>query len=182
MSDKILYENYVKETGLILTLEEWLLIERSGPRLKKMESYFDALKRFGIVGLASYISGDKTIKDSAEGGILSIPLGLILYAGFNKMTNECKDNCDTIICIANCNITSCGHIIKQIVAAINSVKAKPGYNLKSIKKLNKQLENWVKKYNKYNKRIINLKKTKKDKIRKLKIRAKRAKDRFYAGR
>lgn len=180
MTNKILYENYLKESGEIISLEEWILTE-SKSKMKRMESYWDAMKRFGIVGLASYISGDKSTVDSASGGLLSVPLGLIFYAGYKKNTEACQDKCKTIMCNYNCYIKSCGLVIKEIFDSINIVKSKPGDQRKVLKKLDKQLIKWVERYNRYKRKIKQLKKRIRQDKKTLKQKASAARARYYGG-
>ena len=180
MTNKILYENYLKESGEIISLEEWLLTE-SKVKMKKMESYWDALKRFGIVGLASYIIGDVSTVDSATGGVLSIPLSLIFYAGYKRNTERCQDKCTTVICNYKCYLKSCGLVIKEIYNSINIVKSRPGDQRKVIKKLDKQLVKWVQRYNKYKRKIKNFKKQIKQDKKVLKKKSIAARARYYGG-
>ena len=180
MTNKILYENYLKESGEIISLEEWILTE-SKPKMKKMTSYWDALKRYGIVGLASYITGDVSTIDSATSGILSIPLGLIFYAGYRRHNEVCQDNCTTIMCSYNCYLKSCGSVIKEIYNSIVIIKSKPGDQRKVIKKLDKHLVKWVQRYNKYKRKIKALNKSMRQDKKTLKRKAVAARARYYGG-
>jgi hypothetical protein len=160
MTKKLLYETYLKETGDIITLEEWILSES---KIKKMTGYWDALKRYGFIGLASYLSGDKDIKDNASRGLLSVPLSLILYAGYKKTSDPCINKCDTPLCKQKCYLGSCGLVIKEIHGAIQDVKSKTRTleTRKALKKLDKQLIKWVQKFNKHKikmKKIIEIEK------------------------
>jgi hypothetical protein len=155
---KILHEDYLQETNDIISLEEWILTEK---KVKKMGSYWDAMKRYGIVGLASYISGDRTIKDNATGGVLSVPLSVILYAGYRKHADACTDKCkDNILCKQRCYLKSCSIVIKEIYNSIQDVKSKVEKPKRVLKKLDKQLIKWVKRYNKHK---VKIKKFSKDK-------------------
>ena len=178
MTTKILYENYLKESGEIISLEEWILSES---KLKKMNSYWDALKRYGIVGLASYITGDTTTVASATGGVLSVPLGLIFYAGYKRSTDACQENCKTVICNYNCYLKSCAIIIKEIYNSINIIKTRSGDQRKVLKKLDKHLIKWVSRYNKYKRKIKNFNKRIKRNEKTLKKKALAAKVRYYGG-
>lgn len=152
MTNKILYENYIQETNELISLEEWVLTEA---KLKKMSSYWDAMKRYGIVGLASYLSGDKDIKDSASRGLLSVPLSLILYSGYKKTSNNCVSKCKTQLCKQKCYLSSAGLVIKEIHSAMQDVKSKTRTleTKKMLNKLDKQLVKWVKRFNKHKAKI-----------------------------
>lgn len=154
MTNKILYETYLKETKDLISLEEHVLTEK---KLKKMGSYWDAMKRYGIVGLASYMSGDRTINDSATGGVLSVPLSVILYAGYRKISDACSDKCETDLCKQNCYLRSCSLVIKEIYDSMQDVKSKTRDSKKMLKKLDKELVKWVKRYNKHKKSIQKIK-------------------------
>lgn len=181
MTSKILYENYLLESEEIISLEEWMLSESAGAKLKKMGAYWDALKRFGIVGLAAYITGDKSTVNSATGGVLSIPLSLIFYAGYKKSVDSCAKECDTNVCKYKCYLKGCGIVIKEIYDSINIVKSKPGDQRKVLKKLDKHLVKWVTRYNKYKRRIkLGTKQMKHDE-KMLKKKAVAAKLRYYGG-
>jgi hypothetical protein len=180
MTNKILYENHLKKSGEIISLEEWMLSEsKSKLKLKKMTSYWDALKRYGIIGLASYITGDKSTVDLASGGLLSIPLGLIFYAGYKKSNEACIHNCTTVLCDNKCYLKSCVIIIKEIYTSINIVKAKAGDQRKVLKKLDKHLIKWVQRYNKYKIKIKKIKKQMSDDKKELLQKAKAARARYY---
>lgn len=182
MTTKILYENYLEESGEIISLEEWMLSEgKSKSKLLKMNSYWDALKRFGIIGLAHYISGDQSTVDSASGGILSIPLGLIFYAGYRKNVDVCKQNCTTYMCEYKCYLKSCILVIKEIYDSINIIKTRSGDQRKALKKLDKHLIKWVKRYNKYKSKINSYKSQERKDKKILKHKAVAARARYYGG-
>jgi len=150
-TNKILYEIYIRESGDIITPPEWMLSEDQfiGKR-KKFESYWRSLKQYGIFGLASHIMGDKP--GSVNTGILSIPISFILYAGFKKYLNDCKDNCKEKLCVDKCHLQACIPIIKDLdreIKTVRSSKLEPKIKKKVLIKLNKQLEKWVKRYNRY---------------------------------
>lgn len=181
MTKTLLYETYLKESGEIITLEEWLLYE-SKSKLKKMESYWNALKRYGIIGLTSYITGgEESVIDSVSGGSLPIPLSLILYAGYRKNVNVCIKQCNTDLCDYKCYIGSCGEVIKQIYKSKNIIRSKSGNHSKAIKKLDKEMMKWVKRYNKYKTKINQIEKQKAVDNEQLKKKEISARARYYGG-
>ena len=147
-----LYETYLKESGDLISLEEWIISES---KVKKMASYWDAMKRYGIIGLASYLSGDRDIKDSASGGLLSVPISMILSAGYKKTSDVCASKCETQLCKQKCYLKSCGLVIKEVHDAMQDVKSKSRTidTRKILKKLDKQLVKWVKRYNHHKTKI-----------------------------
>jgi hypothetical protein len=160
MTKKLLYEAYLKETGDLISIEEWILSES---KVKKMASYWDAMKRYGIVGLASYLSGDKDLKDSASGGLLSVPLSMILSAGYKKTSHACAAKCENQLCKQKCYLKSCGLIIKEVHDSMKDVKSKTRNidTRKILAKLDKQLVKWVKRYNHHKVEIKKLVQSKK---------------------
>jgi hypothetical protein len=153
MTKKLLYETYLEKTGDRISFEEWILSES---KVKKLGSYWDAMKRYGIVGLASYISGNKSITDSATGGVLSVPLSMVLSAGYKKTSSICASRCKNQLCKQKCYLNSCGIVIKEIHDAMKDVKSKTKDSKKILKKLDKQLVKWVKRYNQHRSKIKEL--------------------------
>ncbi|RLD67286.1 MAG: hypothetical protein DRI84_02945 [Bacteroidetes bacterium] len=180
MTNKILYENYLKESGEIISIDEWLLTE-SKSKMKKMKGYWNALRRYGIVGLAAYAVGNVSTVNSATGGILSIPLGLIFYAGYKTNSEVCQDKCTTFMCSYKCHLKSCGLVIKEIYKAIGVVKTRPGDQRKVLKKLDKHLVKWVQRYTKYKRKIKYFKKQIKQDKKTLKQKSIAARARYYGG-
>ena len=150
MTNIILYETYLKETGDLISIEEWVISES---KLKRMGSYWDVMKRYGIIGLASYMSGAKSIEDNATGGLLSVPLSVILYAGYRKTSETCLKRCENTLCKQTCYLRSCSLVIKEIYDSMKEVKSKTKESKKMLAKLDKELIKWVKKYN-HHKKII----------------------------
>ncbi len=186
MSDKILYENYLKDSGEIITETEWMLSEkRYEGKMKKFESYWKGLKRYGIFGLAAYVVGTAVV-GTATGGLLSVPLGLILYAGYKSYSDSCKTKCSgNILCFNKCYLAACIPVIQQIDKEISTVKSSKSIDdetkKKTLKKLNKELTKWVKRYTKYKKKIIEIQEREAREERETAINASKERARYYGG-
>jgi len=186
MTNKILYETHLEETGEILNEAEWLLMEkRYSGKMRKFESYWDAIKRYGIIGLVSYITGAGAV--TVTGGLLSVPIGLIFYAGYRKYTDKCTEPCNGTqgkICFYICYLNACKPIIKEVYKEIQVVKkseVKQEVKVRVLQKLNKELIKWVERYNKYEKKIKKFKLDKKKNEREHKQLTKKARARYYGG-
>jgi len=181
---KILYEQYLQESGEILSEAEFVLMEkRYSGKMRKFESYWNAMKRYGIVGLAAYAAGATAA--TATGGILSIPLGFILYAGYRKYSDKCKKQCNNKLCVNKCYMKACIPVIKEIDKEQKVVKSSkeldPIEKKKVLKKLNKELEKWVKRYNKYKSKVNKLQAQYKEEERQELTNANRERARYYGG-
>jgi hypothetical protein len=187
MTNKTLYENYLKSTGDIISMEEWLLTEgvgvgvRKKSKLKQMEVYWNVLRRSGLVKLAAYITGDQTIAASASGGFFSVPLSLILYTGYRKSVDICTDKCTNNLCNQKCYLDSCGMIIKEVYDAIRSVRSRKKDKEKALKKLDKELVKWVKRYNTHKAEIARIIRKRERDQKELFDKSEKARERYYSG-
>jgi len=185
MTNKLMYENHCIDTGEILNEAEWILTEsRYSGKMRKFESYWDGLKRYGILGMAAYIGGAAAA--GVTSGILSIPLGLILYAGYRKHSDKCQKQCKgDKLCYNKCYLLACIPVIKEVDKEIKVVKAAksidPKEKKKALKKLNKELNKWVKRYNKYKSKIDTMKRKQIESDKKLKVNSARERARYYGG-
>ncbi len=185
MDNKILYENYLKDSGEILTEAEWILNEkRYSGKMRKFESYWEKLKRYGVVGLAAYITG--VAASSLTGGLLGVPIGFVLYAGYRKNTDICKAQCNNDrLCFNRCYLNACKPVINQIAQEINNVKKynkiDPEEKRKMLIKLNKELNKWVKRYNKYKHKIKKIVNDEMESTKKIASNSSKNRARYYGG-
>jgi len=182
---KILYENHLEKTGEIVEYSEWILTEkRYKGQLRKFESYWDVLKRYGFVGLASYIVGGSAI--SSTGGLLAVPISFVLYAAFRKYSDDCEDECKgNTLCFNKCYKRACGPVIKTIAKEISAIKSSTKIDAKTkrkvLVKLNKELVKWVKRYNKYDKAIKKIQLDDRNEEAEMKANSIRQRALFYGG-
>jgi len=186
MFNKTIYENYLKESEEIISETEWMLNEkRYSGKMKKFESYWNGLKRYGIFGLASYLVGS-IAAGTITGGLFAVPLAFILYAGYRKYSDSCKTRCNgNILCFNKCYLNACIPVIKQIDKEISTVKSSKEIDgetkKKILKKLNKELVKWVKRYNKYKNKIEQIIYAEAQKDKEDAIKAKKERDRYFGG-
>ena len=164
------YIQFIQETGLVLSLNEYKLDKKFGQH-RRFDSAFKKILQYGVTAFFARLPGKAVQAAGAAGGSAAVlgPVGALVAVGgtiisaffvwqYRRNTDSCRVKCkkeakgkSTSYCMDKCYFMATTEILKDINSELSKAKAikDPKVKAKVIKGLMKAKANFTKKGMKY---------------------------------